>query len=96
MWRYQNIADVYGDTPQAPAAMLRGGEIAEEELEDLESAAQLFALLVKEHPDSEEATVAKKKLSELERAAASRPPEAPQQEAAPEPDGSKNAPTEAP
>lgn len=65
MWRYETIATNYSETPQAPAAMLRGGEIAMEELDDLESAKRFFSTLVEMHPDSAEAQEAQKHLSQL-------------------------------
>jgi len=94
MWRYQNIADAYRDTPQAPAAMLRGGQIAEDQLNDLEGATQFFALLVQEHPDSEEAVTAREKLSQLQKEAAAKASAEPKENAESDPSSRGDAPAD--
>lgn len=74
LWRYETVANAYEDTPQAPEAMMRGAEIAAEELSDPDTAKRLYARLIKVHPESSQAADAKTFLKELE---SNTPPEQP-------------------
>lgn len=63
MWRYQRVADEYGDTPRAAAALLRAAQIADDRLADAATAQQLYERLVREHPGAPEADDAKRALA---------------------------------
>lgn len=65
MWRYQRVANEYGDTPKAPYALLRAARIADEKLNDAKAATTLYEQLVREHPKSEEADAARAALAQL-------------------------------
>jgi outer membrane protein assembly factor BamD len=54
-WRYERVATEFSETPLAPSAMLTAAGIAANELKDEERSRALWARLVKEWPDSEEA-----------------------------------------
>lgn len=62
MWRYQRVANEYGDTPRAASALLRAAQIADDKLADAAVAQQLYQQLVREHPAAPEADDAKKAL----------------------------------
>lgn len=59
VWRYERVANEFGDTPRAPYALLRAAQIAEQELSDAPQATRLYEKLVREHPASPEAADAK-------------------------------------
>ena len=63
MWRYQRVANEFGDTPRAPAALLRAAKIADEKVVDAKVAEQLYQQLLREHPGAPEADDAKKALA---------------------------------
>lgn len=63
VWRYQRVADEFGDTPKAPYALLRAARIADEKLEDEARAKALYEQLVREHPTSAEAEDARAALA---------------------------------
>ena len=62
-WRYERVANEYGDTAKAPFALLRAAQISDEKLEDVAAATKLYEQLLREHPQSEEAAEAKKALA---------------------------------
>lgn len=78
IWRYQYIADAFGDTPLAPEALLKAGELAEKKLKDNDQASVLYARVVKDYPDAQEASSAKTRLENLPK----EEPEAPASEKA--------------
>ena len=59
LWRYERVADEFGDTPKAPYALLQAAEIADHRLSDPDEATRLYQQLVREHPSSPEAADAK-------------------------------------
>jgi outer membrane protein assembly factor BamD len=59
LWRYEHIAREFSDTPLAPMALLRAARIQQEELDAPDEAKVLYERLLKEYPDSEEASEAK-------------------------------------
>lgn len=63
LWRYQRVANEFGDTPKAPYALLRAARIADEELADPPQAAKLYQQLLREHPTSPEAEDARASLA---------------------------------
>ncbi|MCC7072458.1 MAG: outer membrane protein assembly factor BamD [Deltaproteobacteria bacterium] len=63
MWRYQRVANEYGDTPGAAAALLRAAQLADDQLADAAAATLLYEQLVREHPAAPEATDAKRALA---------------------------------
>jgi outer membrane protein assembly factor BamD len=65
MWRYQKIADDFGDTPLAAASLLTAGEIAEEELDDLDQARSYYQRIIDEYPEAPEADGARSALARL-------------------------------
>jgi len=65
IWRYQYIADTFGDTPLAPEALLKAGTLAEEKLEDREQAIAYYERLMKDYPDASEAATAKARLESM-------------------------------
>ena len=83
MWRYQRVANEYGDTPRAASALLRAAQIADDRLADPAVAQQLYEQLVREHPGAPEADDAKRALAA--RAKAPPTPPAPLPAAVPAP-----------
>jgi len=65
IWRYQRVGEEFGDTTQAPGALLKAGQLAEKELGDAQQARVLYERLVREHPDAAEAALAKAALGRL-------------------------------
>jgi outer membrane protein assembly factor BamD len=65
LWRYQRVAEEFGDTPEAPRALLRAAQIAGEKLALPQEATAFYEKLVKEHPTTPEAVDAKKALASL-------------------------------
>lgn len=65
MWRYQKVADDFGDTPVAAPALLEAARIAEEELEDQKLAREKYERLVREYPEAEEAEAARRALERM-------------------------------
>lgn len=63
MWRYQRVANEFGDTPRAASALLRAAQIADDKLADAATAQKLYQQLVREHPGAPEADDAKKALA---------------------------------
>lgn len=63
LWRYQRVANDYGDTPGAAAALLRAAQLADEKLGDAAMAQQLYEQLLREHPAAPEAADAKRALA---------------------------------
>ena len=74
--RYDRIATEFGDTPQAPHALLTAGELAHEKLDDDAVARGFLQRLVQEHPDSSEAAEAKSELAVLGKGPATSTPPA--------------------
>mgnify|MGYP001550248658 CR=1 FL=1 len=62
LWRYERVADEFGDTPKAPYALLEAAHIADGKLDDAAEATRLYQQLLREHPSSPAATDAKKAL----------------------------------
>lgn len=83
MWRYQRVANEFGDTPRAAAALLRAAQIADEKLADLTVSEQLYQQLVREHPAAPEADDAKKALATRAKAPSAPPAPLPGPAAAP-------------
>lgn len=73
VWRYERVANEFGDTPKAPFALLRAARIAAEELSDAAQASRLYEQLLREHPSSAEATDAKAALAAMKPAATPAP-----------------------
>ncbi|HEY4220788.1 MAG TPA: outer membrane protein assembly factor BamD, partial [Myxococcota bacterium] len=63
LWRYERVADEFGDTPKAPFALLEAAHIADKKLADTEQATRLYQQLVREHPSTPEAADAKEALA---------------------------------
>ncbi|MBI1948747.1 MAG: outer membrane protein assembly factor BamD [Deltaproteobacteria bacterium] len=63
LWRYQRVANEYGDTPRAASALLRAAQIADGKLADAAAAQLLYEQLVREHPGAPEADDAKRALA---------------------------------
>jgi outer membrane protein assembly factor BamD len=64
LWRYERVADEFGDTPKAPYALLQAAQIADHKLSDANEATRLYEQLVREHPSSPEAADAKSALKD--------------------------------
>ncbi len=79
LWRYQRVADEFGDTPKAPYALLQAAQIADEKLSDADTAARLYQQLVREHPSSAEAADARTALAAMKVTAPKPPPPPPPQ-----------------
>lgn len=65
IWRYQRVGEEFGDTVQAPGALLKAGELAERQLGDAQQARVIYERLVRDHPDAAEAGIAKAALERL-------------------------------
>jgi outer membrane protein assembly factor BamD len=64
-WRWQHIADEFGDTPLAPEALLKCADLHAERLDKREEAKALYERLVTRYPESAEASRAKERLEKL-------------------------------
>ncbi|MDP2342566.1 MAG: outer membrane protein assembly factor BamD [Deltaproteobacteria bacterium] len=65
MWRFHKVGNDYGDTAQAPWALLQAGAIAQDKLHDSEQARAIYEQLVREHPEAPEVKDAKEALARL-------------------------------
>jgi outer membrane protein assembly factor BamD len=74
VWRYQRVGEEFADTPQAASALFRAGVLAQDRLADAPQARALYERLVREHPDAEEAALAKAALAKLTPAPTPAPP----------------------
>lgn len=64
-WRYERVANEFGDTELAPEALLKAAEIHDERLDKKETAKALYQRLLKEHPKSEQAAAAKERVAAM-------------------------------
>jgi outer membrane protein assembly factor BamD len=74
VWRYQRVGEEFADTPQAAPALFRAGLLADQRLEDAPQARALYERVMREHPNAEEAALAKTALSKLPAAPTTAPP----------------------
>ncbi len=83
LWRYQRVANEFGDTPGAAAALLRAAQLADDKLGDGAKAAELYQQLVREHPAAPEAEDAKRALASRAKSPGAPPAPLPTAPAAP-------------
>jgi outer membrane protein assembly factor BamD len=66
-WRYERVAAEFADTPLAPEALLKAGELYRVRLGENDAAKPLFQSLVDKFPDHPAANTARERLRDLEK-----------------------------
>jgi outer membrane protein assembly factor BamD len=62
VWRYEKVANEFSDTPRAPFALAKAATLVQDRLGDPRQARTLWERLLNEHPEADEAVLAKQAL----------------------------------